>query len=109
MRQVVTADVKARKGDTKMKSALFFVIIAVSLMLSVGVWAQQPIGNEQVAVARFNDMASDTDWKVRTSNGGAKQKWLLHQVKVTKIAERLKAGESVDAREIEEILQEHSR
>ena len=91
-----------------MKSVVFFVIVTVSLMLSAGVWAQQQIGKEQVTV-RFNDMASDTDWKVRTSNGGAKQKWLLHQVKVTKIAERLKAGESVDAREIEEILQEHSR
>ena len=35
--------------------------------------------------------------------------FVAYQIKVTKIAERLKAGESVDPREIEETLQEHSK
>jgi len=88
------------------------LMIAISLMsslsISVSAWAQQKTENQEL-VARLERLASESDQKVRTLNGGPKQKWLLHEMRVRELIDKLKSGQSVDPKEIDEILTEHSR
>jgi len=38
--------------------------------------------------------------------GGAQAKWLLHQAKIRRLIDQLKSGQSVDPKEIDELLKE---
>jgi hypothetical protein len=96
------------KGDKKMNLNVVSAIIGLGLIVSVPAWAQGKPENQKLA-QQFDQMANETDWKVRTATGGVKGKWLLHQVKVRELGDRIKAGESVDAKEIDSLLREHSR
>lgn len=78
------------------------------LSISAAVSAQQKT-DDAALVARLERMASESDQKVRTLNGAPKQKWLLHQMRVRGLIDKLKAGQSVDPKEIDAILTEHSR
>jgi ABC-type sugar transport system ATPase subunit len=88
------------------------LILAISLMsilsISASASAQQKSENTEL-VARLERLASESDQKVRTLNGGPKQKWLLHEMRVRRLIDKLKSGQSVDPKEIDEILKEHSR
>jgi len=88
------------------------LILAISLTsilsISASTWAQQKAENQELVV-RLEQMASENDWKIKTSTGAPHQKWLLHQRKVQNLIEKLKAGQSVDPQEIDRILTEHSR
>jgi len=78
------------------------------LWMSAPVSAQPKTENSEL-VARLERMASENDWKLRTSTGAPHQKWLLHQMRVQKLIEQLKVGQSVDPKEIDRIIVEHSR
>lgn len=86
------------------------------LVLSVSsiVWISVPTGAQEKSenaelLARLERMASESDSKVRNLTGAPKGKWLLHQRKVNRLIDQLKAGKPVDPKEIDEILKEHSR
>jgi hypothetical protein len=91
-----------------MNAKTFFLALSMSLVLSASASAQ-PKGDDKELVARLERMASETEWKTRTLTGAPQQKWLLHQARVRRLIERLNAGQSVDPREIDELLREHSR
>ncbi len=88
------------------------LILAISLMsilsISASASAQQKAENTEL-VARLERMASENDWKITTSTGAPHQKWLLHQLRVERLIEQLKAGQPVDPKEIDRIIEEHSR
>ena len=90
------------------KKLTLTVSLVSVLSISSSVRAQQKSENQEL-VARLEQMASENDWKIKTSTGVPHQKWLLHQMKVQKLIEKLKAGQSVDPQEIDRILTEHSR
>ena len=86
------------------------------LVLSVSsiVWISVPTGAQEKSenaelLARLERMASESDSKVWNLTGAPKGKWLLHQRKVNRLIDQLKAGQPVDPKEIDEILKEHSR
>lgn len=91
-----------------MKTRTFFLAIGLGLLASIPGWAQERSRDPEL-VARLEQMLSDADWQARNLTGGAKGKWLLHQAKIRRLVDQLKAGQSVDPREIDEILREHSR
>jgi hypothetical protein len=86
----------------------FFLLLSVSLIFSATAPAQQKADDKEL-IARLERMAGETEWKTRTLTGAPQQKWLLHQVRVRRLIERLNAGQSVDPKEIDELLREHSR
>ncbi len=91
-----------------MKRNMFFLVIGATLILSGSAWAQQQPANPEV-VARLEQMASESDWKARTLSGAVKQKWLLHERRINGLVEKLKKGQQVDPKEIDEVLKEHYR
>jgi hypothetical protein len=88
------------------------LILAISLIsifsVSPAAWPQQKVENQEL-IARLERLASESDEKVRHLTGGPKGKWLLHQRRVRGLIDKLKAGQSVDPKEIDAILAEHSR
>ena len=76
--------------------------------ISVSALAQEKDNNPEL-MARLERIVSESDQKVRTLNGAPKQKWLLHEMRVKELIDKLKAGQPVEPKEIDAILTEHSR
>lgn len=93
-----------------MNARKLLVAVAASSILwtSVPTLAQQKSENAEL-LARLERLASENEWKIRTSTGAPHGKWLLHQRKVQRLIDQLKAGQPVDPKEIDQILAEHSR
>ena len=85
-------------------------VLSMGLFLSTSAAASAEQKTDDAAlVARLERMASESDQKVRTLNGAPKLKWLLHEKRVKGLIDKLKAGQSVDPKEIDAILTEHYR
>ncbi|HEY2918532.1 MAG TPA: hypothetical protein VGK77_05985 [Candidatus Binatia bacterium] len=85
-------------------------VLGVTFILSVSAsTSAQQKGADTELLARLERLASESDSKVRNLTGAPKGKWLLHQRKVNRLIDQLKSGQSVDPKEIDEILAEHSR
>ena len=93
-----------------MNAKNLIVVLSMSAFLSAPAFAsaQEKVDNTAL-VARLERMASESDQKARTLTGGPKQKWLLHEMRVRELIDKLKTGQSVDPKEIDAILTEHSR
>lgn len=89
-----------------MKVAKLLPAIALALLFSVPAWAQQRTTDPKV-MARLEEMFSQTDWQLRTR--GPTGVLALHQAKLRRIIDQLKSGQAVDPKEIDALLQEHSR
>ena len=85
---------------------VFLALMLISLV-AMPAWAQ-PQGNQVPLVAQLEPMLEKCEWKVRTITGGPKGLMLLHQTRMRRILSELKAGQSVEPKEIEEIMKEHS-
>ena len=93
-----------------MNARKLIVVLSMGLFLSASASASaQQKTDDAALVARLERMVSESDQKVRTLNGAPKQRWLLHQMRVRGLIDKLKAGQSVDPKEIDAILAEHSR
>ena len=81
--------------------------LGLSLILSVSAYAsaQQKPDNPEL-VAQLERMASDVDWKTRTMTGKPLQIWQIHRAKIRHLIDQLKSGQSVDPKEIDELLKE---
>lgn len=82
------------------------------LALSVGLFASLPLGIEPQAanpdlLTRLEQMAGDCEWKVRTRTGGPKGVLLLHHAKMERVIDHLKAGQAVDPKVIDAVIEEH--
>ena len=91
-----------------MNTKMFFFVASLTVLAPVMVGAQQKTTDKELT-ARLERMASESDWKARTLSGAPKQKWLMHQSRVNGLIEKLKKGQEVDPKEIDEILREHYR
>ena len=89
-----------------MNAKLGSLIMSVALILSVSAQAEEQVANPQL-MARLERMTDETDWKLKTSSGAYKGKWLLHQFKLRRIVEEIKAGKPVEAKDIEALQKEH--
>lgn len=93
-----------------MNARKLVLVLSVSSILwtSAPSLAQQKADDKEL-IARLERMASETEWKTRTLTGAPQQKWLLHQVRVRRLIDQLKSGQSIDPKAIDDILKEHSR
>jgi hypothetical protein len=83
----------------------FFAIILLSATTIV--WAESQASHPQLAT-QVEGALEKCDWKVRTSTGGPKGLMLLHQAKMRRVLEEIKAGRSVDPNEMAQVMKGHS-
>jgi hypothetical protein len=86
-----------------MKTKLFVLAVILNMFVATPIWAQQQKADATL-VAQLEKMLAESDSKAKGLTGGPKLKWLLREAKIEKIIDRLKAGQSVDPKEIDEIL-----
>ena len=93
-----------------MDAKTLVVVLSLSSIIGISLplLAQQKADDKEL-LARLERMASENEWKIRTSTGAPHLNWLLHQRKVTRLIDQLKSGQPVDPAEIDKILKEHSR
>ncbi|MGE5306629.1 MAG: hypothetical protein ACM3TN_25260 [Alphaproteobacteria bacterium] len=70
-------------------------------------WAESQTDQSQLA-AQVSSALEKCDWKVRNTNGGPKGLMLLHQAKMRKVLEEIKAGRSVDPKQLAAVMEGHS-
>ncbi len=80
--------------------------IGLGLLFAASAIPQQQGGDAQ-SLARLEQLAGDCEWKLRNATGGVKGRLSLHHRKLENIIEQLKAGKSVDSKEIDRVLHEH--
>ena len=83
-------------------------MIALSALVLGPVRAGQPATNPEL-ISRLEEMQSKHDWQARTRTGAPKLILLMHQVKVGKILDQLKSGETVNQKDIDGLFRDHSR
>lgn len=85
-----------------MKIKSLALAIAINIFAVGSVWAQQqPDSN---LLAQLEKRLAESNTKAKGLTGGPKSLWLLREAKIEKIIDRLKAGQSVDPKEIDAIL-----
>lgn len=86
-----------------MKTKVFTLAIALNLFVVAPMWAQQK-APEANLVAQLEKRLAQSDSESKRLTGVPKSLWLLREAKVEKIIERLKAGQSVNPKELDVIL-----
>jgi len=85
--------------------AVFLPVMVVSLLATLAL--AQPQTRQGDLVARLEAALEKCDWKVRT--GAAPTGiMLLHQAKMRRILADLKAGQTVEMKDLEEVMKGHS-
>ena len=90
-----------------MSIKLFVVAVSMSL-LAVAAQAQDKGSNPEL-VAKLEQMRSDSEHKAEILTGKPKAEWLMREARINRLIGQLKAGQSVDPQEIDELLKEHYR
>lgn len=86
-----------------MKTKVFTLAIALNVFAVAPMWAQQKSPDANL-LAQLEKRLAESDTKAKGLTGGPKSLWLLREAKIEKIIDRLKAGQSVDPKEIDVIL-----
>ncbi len=85
---------------------VFMALIPISLAATIA--RAQSVSDQTNLIAQLEPMIETCDWKVRNMTGGPKGVMLLHNFKMKKILGELKAGNSVDPKEIDEVMKTHA-
>lgn len=86
------------------------IILAMYLTSSIAgsALAQEKPANPEL-LARLEQLASESEQRGRNLTGKPKGLWLLHQARIRNLIDELKAGKSVDPKEVDRLIQEHYR
>ena len=82
--------------------------VAIMLLSAATIAWAEPQANHSQLVTQVARALEKCEWKVTTSSGGPKGLMLLHQAKMRKVLDELKAGRSVDPNEMAEVMKGHS-
>ena len=88
----------------QMKIGFFATILLSAATIA---WAEPQANHPQLAT-QVEGALEKCDWKVRTLSGGPKGLMLLHQAKMRRVLDELKADRSVDPNEIAKVMKGHS-
>jgi hypothetical protein len=86
-----------------MKPKVFFLAISLSVLVVKPIWAQQQNPDPNLMV-QLEQRLAESDSEAKRLTGGPKELWLLRKLEIEKTIDRLKAGQSVDPKEIDVIL-----
>ena len=86
-----------------MKTKVLALTIALNVFAVAPLWAQEKSPDANL-LAQLEKRFAESDTKSKGLTGGPKSLWLLRQAKIEKIIDRLKAGQSVDPKELDVIF-----
>ena len=86
-----------------MNTKVFLLALAINTIAVTPMWAQDKATDANL-VAQLEKRLTESDTKAKGLTGGPKALWLLREAKIEKIVERLKAGQSVDPKELDVIF-----
>lgn len=86
-----------------MKNKFLTLAIALNFFAIASVWAQEKSLDANL-LAQLETRLAESDLKAKGLTGAPKSLWLLREAKIQKIIDRLKAGQTVDPKEIDVIL-----
>ena len=86
-----------------MNIKVFVLAMAINVVAVAPMWAQQKSPDANL-LAQLEKRLAQSDSESKRLTGAPKSLWLLREAKIEKIIERLKAGQSVDPKEIDAIL-----
>jgi hypothetical protein len=86
-----------------MKTKVVTLAIALNVFVAAPMWAQQKTPDSNL-FAQLEKRLAESDSKSKGLTGGPKSLWLLREAKIEKIIDRLKAGQSVDPKELDVIF-----
>jgi len=86
-----------------MNIKVFVLAMAINVVAVAPMWAQQKSPDANL-LAQLEKRLAQSDSESKRLTGAPKSLWLLREAKIEKIIERLKAGQSVDPKEIDVIL-----
>jgi hypothetical protein len=90
-----------------MKIKPLFLAVTFLLLPELGSTREVPESGD--SIARLEQAKADCQWKVRTLTGGPKGKMLLHQRAMENVLAKLKLGEPVDPKAIDQSFQGHRK
>ena len=88
-----------------MQMKIGFVAI-ILLSAATMAWAESKADHSQLAT-QVEGALEKCDWKIKAS-GGPRGLMLLHQAKMRRVLEEIKAGRTVDPEELAEVMKGHS-
>ena len=86
-----------------MQAKVFVLAMAMNVLAGTPIWAQQKAPDANL-LAQLEKKLAQSDTEAKRLTGAPRSLWLLREVKIEKIIERLKAGKSVDPKELDVIL-----
>ena len=86
-----------------MNTKVFVLAMAINVVAVAPMWAQQKSPDANL-LAQLEKRLAQSDSESKRLTGAPKSLWLLREAKIEKIIDRLKAGQSVDPKEIDVIL-----
>jgi hypothetical protein len=93
-----------------MKRQLFTRVSAGIFALAIGAVAAEPTpardADEAQVVSQLEQRAKRLEWQAQGTKGAPRAALEQQRLRVRKLAERLKAGESVDPQEIDKLLRQ---
>ena len=85
------------------KILVLVLVMGLNLLAATPMIAQQT-GPDANLLAQLEKKLAQSDSEGKRLTGAPKSLWLLREAKIAKIIERLKAGESVDPKELDVVL-----
>jgi hypothetical protein len=98
----VKASDQKLKGNA-MKTKVFVFAATLNAFATASMWAQSAAPDPNL-LAQLEKRLAKSDSEAKRLTGAPKSLWLLREVKIQKIIERLKAGEPVDTKELDVVL-----
>ena len=86
-----------------MKTKVITWAIVLNVFAATPMWGQQKTPDADL-LAQLEKKLAQSESESKRLTGAPKSLWLLREAKIQKIIDRLKAGESVDPKEIDVIL-----
>jgi hypothetical protein len=85
------------------KYQVFVMALALNLSAAEPIWAQESAPDAKL-LAQLEKRLAQSESESKRLTGAPKTLWRLRQAKIEKIIERLKAGQSVDPKDLDSAL-----
>jgi hypothetical protein len=86
-----------------MKTKVFFLVVSLGVLAGKPIWAQQQNPDPNLMV-QLEQRLTESDSEANRLTGAPKELWLLRKLQIEETIDRLKAGQSVDPKELDVIL-----
>lgn len=87
-----------------MKTKMMLLAMTLGVLVAKPLWAQEQNPDPNL-MGQMEQRLADSDSAARSLKGGPQAIWLLRQVEIENTMDRLKAGQPVDPKKIERILE----